>query len=62
MTLTCAHQTIRILSGTAWISLRGEDHILNAGDTLPLIPGGDNLAVISPINSSQLSFELSQIL
>ncbi|HPS68911.1 MAG TPA: DUF2917 domain-containing protein [Holophaga sp.] len=32
------HSSLRVLSGAAWVSHRGLDHALYAGDTLPLEP------------------------
>lgn len=50
-------QTIHIVSGQAWVSYEGEDHILKSGDLLA-ISKGDYAAVISPLGNHDLVYEL----
>lgn len=49
-------QVLRIVSGTAWISMDGEDIILNPGEELKLSHGKYN-AVVSPASNEPLVYE-----
>ena len=46
-----------VLSGTAWITQRGEDKLLQEGEALTLSAAADR-AVISPIGTVPLLFEM----
>ncbi|MBZ0296229.1 MAG: DUF2917 domain-containing protein [Anaerolineae bacterium] len=49
-------QVLRIVSGTAWVSMDGEDLILNPGEELKLSHGKHH-AVVSPANNQPLVYE-----
>ncbi len=49
-------QVLRIVSGTAWISMDGEDLILNPGEELKL-SRGKHKAVVSPASNEPLVYE-----
>jgi mannose-6-phosphate isomerase-like protein (cupin superfamily) len=49
-------QVLRIISGTAWVSMEGEDIILQAGDELKLSHGKHN-ALVSPTGNEPLVYE-----
>lgn len=51
-------EKLQLLSGTAWVSLGGRDHILRGGDCLSLSreKGG---AIISPLREEAILFEIS---
>jgi hypothetical protein len=48
---------VRVLSGTAWITQKGEDTLLQAGEAFNLSAAADR-AVISPIGNVPLLFEM----
>jgi hypothetical protein len=52
-------QLIRIVSGTAWVSMDGEDTILNPGEELKLSHGKYN-AVVSPMGNQPLVYEFEE--
>lgn len=52
-------QVLRIVSGTAWVSMEGEDIILQPGDELKLSHGKHN-AVISPTGNEPLIYEFEE--
>ncbi|MBZ0298487.1 MAG: DUF2917 domain-containing protein [Anaerolineae bacterium] len=49
-------QVLRIVSGTAWVSMDGEDMILNAGEELKL-SHGKHQAVVSATGDDPLVYE-----
>lgn len=51
-------QRLRVIEGTAWVSLNGEDYILYCGDTL-LLEGGAYPAVISALGRTKLVYTLA---
>lgn len=53
-----AGQRLRVIEGTAWISLNGEDYILYSGDTL-LLEGSAYPAVISALGRTKLVYTLA---
>ena len=52
-------QLIRIVSGTAWVSMDGEDTILNPGEELKLSHGKYN-AVVSATGNEPLVYEFEE--
>jgi hypothetical protein len=50
-------QTIRVVTGWAWVSYRGEDHVLKVGDEMTLA-AGRNLAYISALGERPLTYEV----
>ena len=51
-------KSLRLLSGTAWVSMGGNDHVLCAGDCLAVMrPKGG--ALISPLREGAILFEIS---
>lgn len=52
-------QVLRIVSGMAWVSMDGEDLILNPGEELKLSHGKYN-AVVSPANNEPLIYEFDE--
>ncbi len=51
-------QSIRILTGCAWITCHGTDILLEAGQQL-LLPGNSDAAVISAIGSATVTLEIT---
>jgi mannose-6-phosphate isomerase-like protein (cupin superfamily) len=49
-------QTLRIVSGTAWVTMDGEDFVLKAGEELKLSHGKHD-AVVSPTGDEPLIYE-----
>lgn len=49
-------QVLRIVSGTAWVSMDGEDLILKPGEELKL-SHGKHKAVVSPASNEPLIYE-----
>ncbi|MBZ0287922.1 MAG: DUF2917 domain-containing protein [Anaerolineae bacterium] len=49
-------QVLRIVSGSAWVSMEGEDIVLNPGDELKLSHGRHE-AVVSPVGHEPLIYE-----
>lgn len=49
---------LRILSGMAWVSVDGKDHILREGDCLE-ISGARGGAIISPLREGEILCEIS---
>ena len=49
-------QVLRIVSGTAWVSMDGEDMVLNSGEELKL-SHGRHQAVISPTGDGPLVYQ-----
>lgn len=47
-------QMLRVIEGTVSVSIRNNGYILEAGDALVLMPGGDDIAVISPLDGAQM--------
>jgi mannose-6-phosphate isomerase-like protein (cupin superfamily) len=52
-------QVMRVVSGTAWVSMDGEDIILNPGEELKL-SHGKHKAVVSPANDEPLVYEFEE--
>jgi mannose-6-phosphate isomerase-like protein (cupin superfamily) len=52
-------QVLRIVSGTAWVSMEGEDIVLNPGEELKLSHGKYN-AVVSPVGDEPLVYEFEE--
>lgn len=52
-------QLLRIVSGTAWVSIDGEDMILNPGDELKL-SHGKHKAVVSATGNEPLVYEFEE--
>ena len=52
-------QVLRIVSGTAWVSMEGEDIVLNPGEELKLSHGKYN-AVVSPVGEEPLVYEFEE--
>jgi hypothetical protein len=50
-------QGIRVLSGMAWITWKGEDIVLNSGQTMRFSPGGHH-PVISAMGPGMLTVEM----
>lgn len=59
MRLPRKDQTVEVLMGTAWITMDGEDFILQTGDMLRLTPGGD-FALVSSLQQKRLVLAVSQ--
>jgi mannose-6-phosphate isomerase-like protein (cupin superfamily) len=52
-------QVMRIVSGTAWVSMDGEDIILNPGEELKL-SHGKYKALVSPASDEPLVYEFEE--
>jgi mannose-6-phosphate isomerase-like protein (cupin superfamily) len=52
-------QVLRIVSGTAWVSIDGEDVILNPGDELKL-SHGKHKALVSSAHNEPLIYEFEE--
>ena len=52
-------QVLRIVSGTAWVSMDGEDLILKPGEELKL-SHGKHKAVVSPASNEPLVYEFEE--
>lgn len=52
-------QVLRIVSGTAWVSMDGEDLILNPGDELKL-SHGKHKALVSAATDEPLVYEFEE--
>jgi len=52
-------QVLRVVSGRAWISMDGEDILLNEGEELKLSHGADK-AVVGPADSQPLVYEFEE--
>ena len=52
-------QVLRIVSGTAWVSMDGEDVILQSGEELKL-SHGKHQAVVSPAGHEPLVYEFEE--
>ncbi len=48
---------LRVLSGTAWVTAKGEDHVLASGDEIAL-PRDSNGTVVSAVGHEALFFEV----
>jgi hypothetical protein len=53
-------QTIRVLSGTAWITIEGKDVILGRGQQMALNVRRGDFSVLSGIQRSSLVVELKE--
>ena len=51
-------QCLRVLSGTAWVSLCGEDHVLEGGDCLSVYKAKGG-AIVSALCEEGIVFEIS---
>jgi hypothetical protein len=56
--LDAKQQTIRVLSGTAWITIEGKDVILSRGQQMSLTVRRGDFSVLSGIQGSSLMVEL----
>ncbi len=56
--LPASSNRLAVLSGRAWITFRGEDHVLEGGDCLELARPRDK-AIISALGKEELFFELA---
>lgn len=52
-------QVMRVVSGTAWVSIDGEDIVLNPGDELKL-SHGKHKALVSPAGAEPLVYEFEE--
>ena len=52
-------QVLRIVSGTAWVSMDGEDIVLNPGDEFKL-SHGKHKALVSSANDEPLVYEFEE--
>lgn len=52
-------QVMRIVSGTAWVSMDGEDIVLKPGEELKL-SHGKYKAIVSPANDEPLVYEFEE--
>lgn len=52
-------QVLRIVSGTAWVSMEGEDIVLAPGEELKLSHGKHN-AIVSPAGQEPLVYEFDE--
>jgi quercetin dioxygenase-like cupin family protein len=59
MRLPRKDQTVEVLMGTAWLTMDGEDYILQTGDMLQLTSGGD-FALVSSLQQKRLVLAVSQ--
>ena len=59
MRLPRKDQSVEVLLGTAWITMDGEDFILQTGETLQLNSGGD-FALVSSLQQKRLVLAVSQ--
>jgi hypothetical protein len=50
---------LRVLAGTAWVTARGEDVVVGAGDGRDLPPAGRDARVLSGVGDTALVVELS---
>ena len=57
VSITRAGQTLRVVSGNAWITFDGEDKTLLAGQHMVLEPGGD-VAVVSALGDEPLVYRI----
>ncbi|MBI5670691.1 MAG: hypothetical protein HZC41_22080 [Chloroflexi bacterium] len=55
--LTNVEQVVRVVAGSAWITLDGEDILVNRGETVTLQPGVYP-PVISSMNGRPLEYEV----
>ena len=53
-------QVLRIVSGTAWVSLEGEDILLKPGDEFRLSHGTEKNALVSSIGNEPLVYEFEE--
>jgi hypothetical protein len=53
---------LRVLSGTAWVSLEGEDFVLERCESIPLAKRPGHEAVVSATGRDPLLFELDRAL
>ena len=51
---------LRVLAGTAWVSLEGEDLVLSRCESLPLAGRSGQEAVVSAAGEGSLSLELDR--
>ena len=52
-------QVLRIVSGTAWVSMEGEDILLKPGEEFKLSHGKQN-ALVSPMGTEPLVYEFEE--
>lgn len=52
------YQVLQVVSGLAWVSNLGEDYILKTGEAITLMPGGDHVAVVSPLYNKSVCYTL----
>jgi len=52
--------SLRVLSGSAWITSQAEDHVLEGGDPL-LVSRQPYIVIVSALDHQPLSFELRKI-
>ena len=55
----CRSQVLRVVSGTAWVSMDGEDIVLNPGDEFKLAYC-EYRAVVSPVGNLPLVYEFEE--
>lgn len=51
-------RSLRVLSGSAWITVEGQDIVLGRQESLDILPGLPVATVVSPLGSEALSFEI----
>lgn len=58
--LKAKNQVLHVISGTAWISNKGQDYTLKSGDAITLRRGGDNIVVVSGMSGKPVKYTLSE--
>lgn len=56
--VTLGYHALRVISGVAWLTQRGEDYVLEAGQ-LSLVEQMRGNALVSALNQQSVTFELS---
>lgn len=57
--LKAKNQVLHVISGTAWVSLNGQDHILKTGEAITLERGGDAVVAVSGMSGKSVKYTLS---
>ena len=54
------HQVLHVISGLAWVSNKGEDFVVKAGEAITLFRGGDAVVTVSGLFRKAVKYTLSE--
>lgn len=57
--LKAQNQVLQVVSGTAWVSVNGQDFVLKSGEAVTLEKGGDAVVAVSGLFGKPVQYTLT---